>query len=59
MFVDVLAEVQDGSTFLARTLVLKDKAGDWRVLPRPDLYEVLSSGLTAEPDSTVLWGAEK
>lgn len=54
-FVDVIAAERAGNTFLCRTLVFKLADGTWRVMPRPDLYPLLSEGLDAEPDSTVAW----
>lgn len=54
-FVDVEAELWDGSPHINRTLVVKLPSGQWRAMPRPDLVPLLSAGLNTEPDSTELW----
>lgn len=59
MFVDVVSELNDGSTFKCRTLVFQLKDKTWRALPRPDLYPLLSAGLNEESDSTVEVPAKK
>jgi hypothetical protein len=51
-FVDVITELHSGETFKARTLVLQDRNGAWRVLPCPDVYPLLSAGLNDEANST-------
>jgi hypothetical protein len=48
-FVDVECTLFSGARSVARTLVLLDLQGRWWVLPRPDLYPALSSGLSEEP----------
>jgi hypothetical protein len=53
MFVDVLARLQDGSSFVNRTLVVKTQKGLWRVHPCPTVDSLLSAGLNDEPASTV------
>jgi len=55
MFVDVVAEQTDGSTFTNRTLVFQRAAKQWQVMPRPDLFPLFSTGLNEESDSTELW----
>ena len=54
MFVDVVALNFDGSEFLNRTLVVKDKS-KWYVAPRPDLFDLLSVGLNSESKSIDLF----
>ncbi|MBX3378521.1 MAG: hypothetical protein KF805_00375 [Phycisphaeraceae bacterium] len=55
MFVDVEAELADHSVFLNRTLVLQIPDKSWRVMPRPDLFPLLSIGLNDEAASTQEW----
>jgi hypothetical protein len=52
MFVDVVTERSNGSSFNCRTLVFQLNDKSWRVLPRPDLYPLLSAGLNEESEST-------
>jgi hypothetical protein len=56
-FVDVIAELHQGGTFQARTLVLQLDSGEWRVIPEPSFFPLLSTGLNDETDSTELWKA--
>lgn len=51
MFVDVVAVLHDKRPFRNRTLVIKKK-GQWYVLPAPDAYPLLSTGLNEEDAST-------
>jgi hypothetical protein len=53
MFVDVLARLHDGSSFVNRTMVVKTQKGLWRVHPCPTVDSLLSAGLNQESDSTV------
>lgn len=55
MFVDVEAELSDRSVFLNRTLVVQLPDNSWRVMPRPDLFPLLSMGLNDETDSASEW----
>lgn len=57
MFVDVVALNSDGTEFLNRTLVVKDKS-KWYVVPRPDLVSLLSWGLNSESESIDLFENE-
>ena len=52
MFVDVLARLHDGSSFVNRTMVVKTQKGLWRVHPCPTVDSLLSAGLNEESDST-------
>ncbi len=52
MFVDVSALLQNGETRLCRTLVIKNKQGQWVVDPQPENSPLLSAGLDDEPPST-------
>ncbi|MBO6514294.1 MAG: hypothetical protein JJ974_10055 [Phycisphaerales bacterium] len=58
MFVDVVAETWEDSTFLSRTLVVQKSNKKWYAMPRPDLFPLLSAGLNEESDSTTLWNEE-
>jgi hypothetical protein len=51
MFVDIGAFLNDGSTFLSRTLVVKKKDGKWYVHPCPVIDSLLSAGLNDEKGS--------
>jgi hypothetical protein len=51
MFVDVGVVLQDGHHYLNRTLVIKDKEGQWYAHPAPTIYPLLSGGLNDEPPS--------
>src|SRR5262249_22262569 len=55
--VDVIAELHQGGTFQARTLVVQLDNGEWRAIPEPSLFPLLSDGLNEELDSTELWKA--
>jgi hypothetical protein len=52
MFVDVGVFLHNGQTELNRTLVIKDRDGNWYVHPVPDLDPLLSDGLNQEAAST-------
>ncbi len=52
MFVDVSALLQNGTTQLCRTLVIKNKQGKWVVDPQPESSPQLSAGLDDESPST-------
>ncbi|MCH7849426.1 MAG: hypothetical protein IIB53_13810 [Planctomycetes bacterium] len=54
MFVDVVTLNFDGTEFLNRTLVVKDRS-KWYVVPRPDLVSLLSWGLNSESESIDLF----
>jgi hypothetical protein len=51
VFVDVLALLHGGDGTLNRTLVVKDKDGDWYVHPAPSVSPLLSAGLNDESPS--------
>jgi hypothetical protein len=51
MFVDVGVTRHDGKRALNRTLVIKDKEGNWYVHPQPGAHPLLSAGLNDEDDS--------
>ncbi len=55
MFVDVIADTWEGSTFMSRTLVVMRADQNWYAVPRIDLFPLLSTGLNSESDSTVEW----
>jgi hypothetical protein len=48
-FVDVECTLFSGQPSVTRSLVLEDSQGRWWVLPRPELYPALSSGIGEEP----------
>lgn len=52
MFVDVSALLQNGTTQLCRTLVIKNKQGKWMVDPQPEIVPEVSTGLDDEAPST-------
>jgi len=58
MFVDVIANTWEDSTFMSRTLVVLKNNQKWYVVPRTDLFPLLSAGLNSEADSTVAWDDE-
>lgn len=51
MFVDIGVFLSDGSKFLNRTMVVKEKDGKWYVHPCPTISSLLSAGLNEEKDS--------
>lgn len=55
MFVDVITELANGQLSETRTLVVQDEDEKWYVLPRPDLYPILSMGLNKEASSTEIY----
>jgi hypothetical protein len=55
MFVDVEVVLQSGSTHLRRTMVIKDRDGNWYAHPVPDVSPLLSDGLYEESPSVQLF----
>lgn len=55
MFVDVVTPLDNGTEYTNRTLVFQYPDDTWRVMPRPDMFELLSAGLNQESDSTEEW----
>ena len=52
MFVDVEVLLHDGSHYTDRTLVIKDRDGNWYVHPAPFVSPLLTDGLDQEMPST-------
>jgi hypothetical protein len=53
MFVDIVVRLRNGQSSIVRTLVVQKPDGKWYVIPTPDAFPLLSSGLSAEEPSTV------
>lgn len=55
-FVDVKTVMMDGSDFTNRLLMVRDEGDQrWYHIPRPDLFPMLSDGLSGESASVELW----
>jgi hypothetical protein len=52
MFVDVEVKLKNSTVFIHRTRVVKRPSGTWSAMPNSGAYELLFTGLDAEPPST-------
>ncbi len=55
MFVDVGVLLHGGHRSMCRTLVVQTSSGQWLVIPRPDLFQLLAGGLNDESSSSKIF----
>ena len=59
LFVDVDVTLNDGASYVKRTLVIQARNGKWYAHPKPDLSPLLSVGLDNETPSIKIAAASK
>jgi hypothetical protein len=59
LFVDVDVILNDGASYVKRTLVIQARDGRWYAHPKPDLSPLLSMGLDNETPSIKIVAASR